>query len=86
MLGKSERIIIMSVITFILFIQLIPANVESVGAPKVYIRLNEGEDIQEADVRPGEHGLVTFNCMVISEPQAGGNVQKYIVSITAISN
>lgn len=85
MLGKSERIIVMSLITFFLFIQLIPANVESVGPPKVYILMNEGEEIQEADVTPGQHGLVTFNCKVISEPQPGGNVQKYIVSITAIS-
>ncbi len=72
-----SAIIILSALILI----FIPNNIVAVGPPVVNLEFDEGEEIQEVDVRPGESGLVTFPGTVSADLAAGGSVQDVVVEL-----
>jgi hypothetical protein len=58
-----------------------PDEAEAVSTPVVEIKWAEGQEVQEADVRPGESGLVTFAGTVSAELAAGGAIQDVRVEL-----
>jgi len=64
----------------------VPKEAEAVG-PTVLatISWNPGQDIQEAEVKPGEHGTVLFTGVVNCDLVAGGTFQKVVVDLSATS-
>ncbi len=59
----------------------LPEGAEAVSTPVVNIQWAEGQQVQEADVRPGESGLVTFTGTVSADLPAGGAFQDVIVNL-----
>jgi hypothetical protein len=69
---------------FILLISVIPLisfNTLSVGSPVVELKFDTGEEIQTADVAPGDSGLVSFPGTVSADLAAGGTVQDVVVTL-----
>ncbi len=66
-----------------LILILAPNNTVAVGTPVVNLEFDEGEETQEADVRPGESGYVTFPGTVSADLAAGGSVQDVLVNLEA---
>ncbi len=58
-----------------------PEEAEAISTPVVEIRWAEGQEVQEADVRPGESGLVTFTGTVSADLAAGSVFQDVRVSL-----
>lgn len=67
---------------FLASISIMSEEAEAAGPPAVTISFHPGEEEQIADVRPGEHGTVTFPGEIEAELPAGGNVQDVIVSLS----
>ena len=91
-MDKKFKCIRLGVIIGILFISMlsltaaVPKEAEAVG-PTVLaeVRWNPGQEVQEAEVKPGEHGTVLFSGIVNCELVAGGTFQKVVVSLSATS-
>jgi hypothetical protein len=80
-------IILIMMLGNMLFITVgLPDEAEAFLPPLAEIRWNEGQDVQEAEVKPGEHGTVIFTGVVNCEMVAGGTFQKVIVSLQASSD
>jgi hypothetical protein len=62
-------------------IDLTSQEADAVLAPVVTIAFMPEEETQTADVRPGEHGTVTFPGTVRAELAAGGTVQNVVVTL-----
>jgi hypothetical protein len=72
----------MVMLIFILsFIQISVPGSEAVGEPVVIIKFLEGEEVQSADVRPGEHGTVQFPGTVEATIPLGSNIQDIVVEL-----
>jgi uncharacterized membrane protein len=81
MSGRSIFIFMLMVILSGTFLNSAIVSVEAVGEPDVTLRFHEGEEEQVADVRPGEHGTVTFPGIVTVTNPAGSTVQDVIVKL-----
>ncbi|UCH88323.1 MAG: hypothetical protein JSV49_08650 [Thermoplasmata archaeon] len=67
---------------FIILMAVLPQNnVEAVGEPDVTLKFRD-DDVQTADVRPGEHGAVVFPGIVEADMVVGDSVQDIIVRFT----
>jgi hypothetical protein len=83
---KGLYILVLSLMMTLSFFSLISFasdEAEAIGAPVITIRFQEGMEEQIADVRPGEHGIVTFPGFVEARIPAGSAVQDIVVDMTA---
>ncbi|UCH89030.1 MAG: hypothetical protein JSV49_12495 [Thermoplasmata archaeon] len=81
---KSLHIMVLTLMMLTCFFTMVDyssENAEAIGQPVVTIRFHEGEEEQIADVRPGEHGTVTFPGTVEARIPAGSNIQDVVVSL-----
>jgi hypothetical protein len=86
MRGKPIIISIVLILFLFSFIQVAPSKVEAIGEPEVTISFLEDEEEQVADVRPGEHGTVTFPGTVEADIVGGSSVQDVIVRLSGSTN
>jgi len=70
-------------ILFVLVIPVLPFSTVAVGTPVVELKFDEGEEVQYADVAPGDSGLVCFPGTVSADLAAGGSVQDVRVNLMA---
>jgi hypothetical protein len=73
-------------ILLVLVISLLPIPTIAVGQPAVEMKFDPGEDIQYADVAPGDSGLVFFPGTVSADLAAGGTVQDVVVTLDAFTD
>ncbi len=59
-----------------------PDEAEAILPPSVEIKWADGQQVQEADVKPGESGLVTFSGTISADLSAGGTFQDVKVELT----
>jgi uncharacterized membrane protein len=85
MKGKAICSICIIFILLFSFCQIIPVNVSAVGEPVVDLRWYEDQEVQYADVRPGESGLVLFPATVSADIPFGSSVQNVMVELRASS-
>ncbi len=86
MKGKVIQSIFIILILLIGLFQILPNNSIAVGNPVVHLQFNEGEEVQQANVRPGESGEVSFHGTVSADIPAGGAVQDVQVYLRAATN
>lgn len=86
MSGKVIRSIFIILILLIGLFQIIPNNSIAIGDPVVNLRFIEGEEVQSANVRPGESGEVSFHGTVSADIPAGGAIQDVIVHLRAATD
>jgi uncharacterized membrane protein len=65
--------------------QIIPVNVAAVGDPEVTLEWDSGQEVQYADVRPGESGLTTFTGTVSADLPLGSAIQDVRIELRASS-
>lgn len=70
-------------ILLILVFPLLSINALAVGSPVVELKFDPGEEVQYADVAPGESGMVSFSGTVRADLAAGGSVQDVVVNLQA---
>jgi len=85
MKGKAVKAFILILILILGMCQVIPHNVSAIGEIIVELRWDDGQDVQYADVEPGNSGLVTFTGTVSVDIQAGSAVQDVRIELRVSS-
>lgn len=85
MKGKVIRTLCIILILLLSLCQIIPVNVSAIGDPVVQLRWDDGQEVQHADVEPGEPGTVSFTGTASADLQAGGAVQDVRVELRVTS-
>jgi uncharacterized membrane protein len=86
MKGKVIRTICVILILLFSLCQIIPVNVSAVGKCNVELRWDEGQEVQYADVEPGESGIVVFWGVVSADLTVGGAIQDVRIELRVSSN
>jgi hypothetical protein len=73
----------MMTLSFFSLLSFASDEAEAIGVPIVTVKFDEGYDTQLADVRPGEHGTVTFPGTVRAQIPAGSTIQQVVVDLQA---
>ncbi|MCK5562295.1 MAG: hypothetical protein KAJ51_16970, partial [Thermoplasmata archaeon] len=85
MSGKVIQTLFLVFFILIGTVQIIPNNVRAAGEPVVNLRFDDGEEVQEASVGPGDPSYVIFHGTVTAQAGIGSNVQSVYVRLESSS-
>lgn len=86
MSGKVIRTLFLIFFLLLVMVQSVPNNVTAIGEPEVSLKFDDGGNVQEASVGPGDPHAVRFQGSVSVHESAVSNVQSVHVKLESSSD